>query len=211
MPQYCKQLDCRKGASFGPKDSKTPYYCAMHKPVNYVNVKTQCREDGCYKFPHFSFPGSIATSFVTHMKEGMIHLKARTCLEPGCNTHAVFNVVSADKGKYCTKHKQQEMIDIQTKLFYISSMEKIQGQYCVSYKTADMVNVVNRQCEKAGCMTFPSFNLLEEKSARFCEVHRNPEMVNVIGPKCNNISCQKEHYMEYLAIKCHNVTYIKTK
>ncbi|PKC55846.1 hypothetical protein RhiirA1_474926 [Rhizophagus irregularis] len=54
-----------------------------------------------------------------------------------------------------------------------------------------MVNVVNWQCEKAGCMTIPSFNLLEEKSAHFCKAHRNPGMVNIIGPKCNNISYQK--------------------
>ena len=103
---------------------KIQNYCATYKPVDYVNVKTQCREDGCYKFPHFGFPGSIATSCITHMKEGMIHLRVRKCLEPGCNTRAVFNVVGSDKGKFCAKHKQSEMIDIQTKLCKYTGCQK---------------------------------------------------------------------------------------
>src|SRR4051812_2474915 len=98
MSQRRKQ----KGASFGPKDSKIPHYCATHKPVDYVNIKTQCREDGCYKFLHFGFPGSIAISCITHMK---VYLKVRKCLEPVCNTRAVFNVVGSDKSKFCVKHR----------------------------------------------------------------------------------------------------------
>ncbi|GET57007.1 hypothetical protein MNEG_12039 [Rhizophagus irregularis DAOM 181602=DAOM 197198] len=60
----------------------------------------------------------------------------------------------------------------------------------ISHKTTDMVNVVNWQCEKAGCMTIPSFNLLEEKSAHFCKAHRNPGMVNIIGPKYKGMIAQ---------------------
>ena len=161
MAQCCKQLGCRKEASFGPKDSKTPHYFATHKPVDYVNVKTQCREDGCYKFPHFGFPGSIATSCITHMKEGMIHLRVRKCLEPGCNTRAVFNVVGSDKGKFCAKHKQSEMIDIQTKLCkYIGCQKKalfaVEGSprtFCGLHKQDGMINVASRKCAHSGCYT----------------------------------------------------------
>ncbi|UZO21285.1 uncharacterized protein OCT59_013682 [Rhizophagus irregularis] len=39
------------------------------------------------------------------LEEGMIHLRARKCLS------VVFNVVDSDKGKFCAKHKQPEMID----------------------------------------------------------------------------------------------------
>ncbi|POG61356.1 hypothetical protein GLOIN_2v708377 [Rhizophagus irregularis DAOM 181602=DAOM 197198] len=115
------------GASFGPKDSKAPRYCATHKPIGHVNVKTQCQEDGCYKFPHLGFSSSKATSCVTHMKDGMIHLRVRKCLEPGCTTRAVFNVVGLDKGKFCAKrakHKKPEMIDIQTKICKYSGCQK---------------------------------------------------------------------------------------
>ncbi|CAG8725287.1 18994_t:CDS:2 [Rhizophagus irregularis] len=114
-------------ASFGPKDSKAPRYCATHKPIGHVNVKTQCQEDGCYKFPHLGFSSSKATSCVTHMKDGMIHLRVRKCLEPGCTTRAVFNVVGLDKGKFCAKrakHKKPEMIDIQTKICKYSGCQK---------------------------------------------------------------------------------------
>ncbi|PKC58919.1 hypothetical protein RhiirA1_445617 [Rhizophagus irregularis] len=121
------------GASFGPKDSKAPRYCATHKPVGYVNVKTQRQEDGCYKFPHLGFSSSKATSCVTHMKDGMIHLRVRKCLEPGCTTRAVFNVVGLDKGKFCAKrakHKKPEMIDIQTTKFV-----NIRDQKCADCST----------------------------------------------------------------------------
>ncbi|CAI2174051.1 13049_t:CDS:2 [Funneliformis geosporum] len=213
MPQRCQQLCCQKGASFGPKDSKTPRYCATHKPVGYVNVKTQCQEDGCYKFPHFGFPGSKATSCVTHMKEGMIHLRVRKRLEPtqmidiqtklckypGCQKKALFSVEGSLR-TFCGQHKQGGMINVASRKCahsdcyarpYFNVPGKTQGQCCARHKTAGMVNVVNQRCEKACCMTIPTFNLLGEKSARFCEAHRNPGMINVVGPKCNNINCQK--------------------
>ncbi|CAI2182283.1 5961_t:CDS:2 [Funneliformis geosporum] len=141
------------------------------------------------------------------MKEEMIHLRARKCLEPGCTTRAVFNVVKkalfAVEGSlrtFCGQHKQDDMINVASRKCahsdcytrpYFNVPGKTQGQYCARHKTAGMVNVVNRRCEKACCMTIPTFNILGEKRARFCEAHRNPGMVNVIGPKCNNVNCQK--------------------
>jgi hypothetical protein len=38
-------------------------------------------------------------------------------LEPECNTCAVFNVIGSNKGKFCAKHRQPKMIDIQIKLY----------------------------------------------------------------------------------------------
>ena len=67
--------------------------------------------------------------------------------------------------------------------------EKYKVNIVIDTKMADMVNLVNLRYKKAGCMTIPSFNLLEEKNARLYEAHQNPGMVNVIDPKCNNISC----------------------
>ncbi|PKK66569.1 hypothetical protein RhiirC2_27454 [Rhizophagus irregularis] len=61
------------------------------------------------------------------MKDGMIHLRVRKCLEPGCTKRAVFNVVGLDKGKFCAKrakHKKPEMIDIQTKICKYSGCQK---------------------------------------------------------------------------------------
>jgi hypothetical protein len=40
------------------------------------------------------------------LEEGMIHLRARKYLG------TIFNVVDLNKGKFCAKHKQSEMIDI---------------------------------------------------------------------------------------------------
>jgi hypothetical protein len=197
MPQLCKQLGCRKGASFGPKDSKTPHYCATHKPVDYVNVKTQCREDGCYKFPHFGFPGSIATSCVTHMKEGMIHLRTRKCLEPGCNTRAVFNVVGSDKGKFCAKHRQSEMIDIQTKLCKYTGCQKkalfaVEGSprtFCGLHKQDGMINVASRKCAHSGCYTRPYFNVPGKIQGQYCVRHKTADMVNVVNRRCEKAGC----------------------
>ncbi|KAF0524964.1 hypothetical protein F8M41_014832 [Gigaspora margarita] len=44
MPQRCQQVCCQKGAPLGLKDSKTPHYCATHKPGLCQRKDTMSRE-----------------------------------------------------------------------------------------------------------------------------------------------------------------------
>uniref|UniRef100_U9TDN5 Uncharacterized protein n=1 Tax=Rhizophagus irregularis (strain DAOM 181602 / DAOM 197198 / MUCL 43194) TaxID=747089 RepID=U9TDN5_RHIID len=159
-------------ASFGPKDSKAPRYCATHKPIGHVNVKTQCQEDGCYKFPHLGFSSSKATSCVTHMKDGMIHLRVRKCLEPGCTTRAVFNVVGLDKGKFCAKrakHKKPEMIDIQTKIYCKKPATHGLSNpiRCEKHSTDNMVDLVQKICSNCGLLDI----LLQDQKCADCSTY----------------------------------------
>ncbi|CAG8715276.1 4427_t:CDS:2, partial [Funneliformis caledonium] len=202
LPQMTVTGAESSGASFGPKDSKTPRYCATHKPVGYVNVKTQCQEDGCYKFPHFGFSDSKATSCVTHMKEGMIHLRVRKCLEPGCITRVVFNVVGSDKGKFCAKHKKPEMIDIQTKIC------KYPGESAHTQIVILVLILMSREKHKAN-------TALDTKQLKKVHVFAKPtetlKWLMLLARSVIILIVKKEHYMEYLVIKCHDASHIKTK
>ena len=67
-----------------------------------------------------------------------------------CGKHASFNSLGETKGRFCSKHKEINMVD-------------------VTHKT----------CEEAGCNIRPTYNISGGK-ARFCEEHKHTNMVNVL-------------------------------
>lgn len=37
------------------------------------------------------------------------------CIEEGCNIYAIYNINGENKGKYCSKHKTSNMVNVITK------------------------------------------------------------------------------------------------
>jgi hypothetical protein len=93
MPQRCKQLGCRKGASFGQKDSKTPHYYATHKPVDCQREDTASRR---WLLQVSSFRFSWINSNLMHhsYERRNDSLRGQKMLR---NKRAVFNNVDSDK------------------------------------------------------------------------------------------------------------------
>ncbi|RIA84672.1 hypothetical protein C1645_831895 [Glomus cerebriforme] len=106
MPQCCKQFGCKKGASFGQKDSKTPHYCATHKPIDYINVKTQkYLKPGCNTYAIFNVVDSDKGKFcVKHRQPEMIDIQTKLYKYTGCQKKVLF-VIEGSPQTFCDQYK----------------------------------------------------------------------------------------------------------
>ncbi|KAK9918176.1 hypothetical protein WJX75_001977 [Coccomyxa subellipsoidea] len=92
------------------------------------------------------------------------------------------------KGRFCSKHKEEGMIDIVhphckvegcTTLASFNVSGHSRGEYCSQHKLEGMVNVKHRQCAEPGCSTRPAFNWKGEEKGQFCNKHKEKGMINV--------------------------------
>lgn len=90
--------------------------------------------------------------------------------------YAVFNTPGEKKGLCCLKHKEECMID-----------------------------VVNKRCVHAGCLSInPSFNYENEKSGLFCAQHKLADMINVHKKKCFVKDCKNKPVCTVKAEVCQD-------
>jgi hypothetical protein len=80
----------------------------------------------------------------------------------GCKYVAQFNIDGENQGRFCSQHKNPEMIDIK-----------------------------HRRCEFEGCMNIPSYKLETDTSCRCCSLHKLDRMINGRHPKCKFEGCEK--------------------
>ena len=72
-----------------------------------------------------------------------MHGNRKHCERASCLKRPVFNVPGCRGGRFCSKHKREGMVDVETK-----------------------------KCEYPGCMTVPVFNVPGLKAGRFCSEHK---------------------------------------
>jgi hypothetical protein len=63
------------------------------------------------------------------------------------------------------------------------------GRFCKTHKELGMVNVIDKLCEKDGCILTATFNY-EGMSRKFCDKHKEEGMVNVKNKKCIYPDCK---------------------
>ena len=83
------------------------------------------------------------------------------CEFDGCKTIAIYNIKGEKKGRFCSKHKEPNMIDVK-----------------------------NKKCEFDGCQIEPTYNIKGEKKTRFCSKHKEKNMVNVKTKTCDFDGCE---------------------
>ena len=73
-----------------------------------------CKEDGCtVKNPSFNFKDkTIGIYCKKHLKENMVDVIHKKCLEDKCLTQPSFNFATETTALYCSTHKKDDMIDI---------------------------------------------------------------------------------------------------
>ena len=66
------------------------------------------------------------------MKEGMIDIVSKTCIEEGCKTHPNYNIKGEKKPLYCKKHMKEGMIDVKHKrcLTHLCDTQPSKDGYC---------------------------------------------------------------------------------
>jgi glycogen debranching enzyme len=77
--------------------------------------------------------------------------------ENKCGTTALYNYKDEKQGKYCSKHKKENMID-----------------------------VISKRCKEQDCETRPSYNYKYEKTPQYCSKHKKENMIDVKNKRCKN-------------------------
>jgi hypothetical protein len=131
----------------------------------------------------------------------MINVKTKRCEEDGCDTIPNFNFPAELLGKYCEKHKKQNMINVRATLcrgddcnraaIYNLPDEK-EPLYCKEHKIDIMINVITRKCLDDDCKKIPCFNYKGNKKALYCNEHKLDNMVNVISDICIYDGCSTQ-------------------
>ena len=166
MPQYCKFPDCEKYASYGFPDKKgqTRLRCKEHKEDGMVTGhKTDSR----------------VCQHEDHKGEEKI-------------PRASFNFPEEKKGKYCNKHKEKGMVNVNSvKNLCVECKETtpsygLEGEkatHCSKCATPDMVDLVSNLCTEDGCTKNPSYGLPGEKATR-CKEHKTSDMNDDKNKQC---------------------------
>jgi len=119
------------------------------------------------------------------------------CETPECKKNAYFNSEGEKKGRFCSTHKEQGMINVKDKRCHTEGCSQrpsfnILGEkplYCGNHRLPDMVNVMTKFCEHDGCLVTPVYNLPDKKSGKFCATHKEPNMINVVTNSCQEEGC----------------------
>lgn len=124
----------------------------------------------------------------------------RCCQTVGCGREASFNFEQSSERIYCTKHKQDGMVNVKNKNSLCRAdgcksrpSYNVEGSarplFCVTHKTDDMVDVVTFRCIADGCSSQPSFNEQGKTKAIYCGTHKRNGMVDVRSAKCQEKDC----------------------
>lgn len=109
------------------------------------------------------------------------------------------NFANETRGKFCSKHKLPDMINVLSKrcehedgcmsqpAFNFASERR--GKFCFKHKLPDMINVKSKRCEHEGCMLLPSFNFANKRGRKFCSKHKLPDMIYVSINRCEHDGC----------------------
>lgn len=119
------------------------------------------------------------------------------CKAPECKKNAYFNKPTEKTGKFCSTHKEPDMINVKDKRCIEEgccqrpSFNILGGKpiYCGTHKKEEMLNVMTKFCEHEGCLITPVYNTPDKKTGRFCATHKEDSMINVVTNSCQEEDC----------------------
>ena len=154
----------------------------------------------CGKIACFNIDGLTWGRFCDKHKEpGMVDVKHKTCIHPGCKTQPTYNKEGETKALFCSIHKEPGMVDVKHKTCihpgcktrpHYNKEGEDKALYCSIHKEAGMVNVKNKTCIHPGCKTQPNYNKEGETKALYCSIHKEPGMVDVKNKTCIHPGCK---------------------
>jgi hypothetical protein len=113
--------------------------------------------------------------------------KHKKCLEVECNLIASFGFNKIIGTKFCSKHKEEGMINLLCKLCSCGksrptfNYEGLSANFCKECKSDEMVNVVNSKCKCGNCC--PSFNY-EGLKPEYCKKCKTEDMISIYCKPC---------------------------
>ena len=117
--RICQASGCTKDPCYARSNEPYPQFCSKHSHVGMIYIRRQrrvCQKDGCAKSPCYAMPNEPRPRFCSkHSQTGMVNIASRRCLAPGCNAFNPKYGVPNVPGRYCTRHKQPNMVTFGTK------------------------------------------------------------------------------------------------
>ena len=114
--------------------------------------------------------------------------KHKKCIHPdGCKLIASFGYNKQIGTKYCSKHKEEGMINLLCKLCSCGkarptyNLEGLTANYCSQCRTDDMINVNDKKCVCG--LSIPTFNF-KGIIAKYCLKCKSSDMINVKDEPC---------------------------
>jgi hypothetical protein len=114
--------------------------------------------------------------------------KHKKCKFPeGCNLIASFGFKDGTGTQFCSKHKNEGMVNLLCKLCDCGkarptyNFEGMSANFCKECRQDGMINVNDKKCECG--KSIPTFNYIGEK-ARFCVLCKKESMISVIKEPC---------------------------
>ena len=127
---------------------------------------------------------------------------------------ANFNKIGEIKGKFCNKHKEENMINVKDPKCQICNDNKTFARYklnepksklthCKKHKEKDMIpKKQGKGCAVEGCIIKnPTYNIPTENKGLYCLEHKLNDMVNVITKTCIIEECGTHPSFNYENIK----------
>ena len=107
---------CGKRALYNVLGEKA-LFCREHKTPTMYNVsKKQCAFKGCLTRPSFGVRGGKCEFCVLHKTDEMIDLLNDSCQYEDCTKQPIFNIKGEKKGRFCTEHKLDGIVDVKIKI-----------------------------------------------------------------------------------------------
>ena len=120
------------------------------------------------------------------------------CEHEGCNSLSTIFDIKGGKGRFCSKHKTSEMVNVKSKRCEYKGcnsgpgfdIKGGKGRFCILHKISEMVDVKSKRCEYEGCESIgPCFGMKGGRVS-FCILHKTSEMVDVKHKRCKYEGCE---------------------
>ena len=187
----CRFDGCEIRPCYGVTNGRAEY-CVKHKKDGMDNVVSKrCQFNNCNFRAYYGIKEDSPKFCKEHKEDTMIILTTRpNCSFEGCETQPTYNLKGYKKGKFCIKHKTDEMVDVRHKLCEEESC-KIRAYYgkpgytvshCLKHKEKGMISRPNAKCVKCKEFAFWGTNWIP----KHCELHKEQNDINLVERICSS-------------------------
>lgn len=122
--------------------------------------------------------------------------------DSGCGKAAYFNILGTKKGKFCSAHKTEGMINVLDKLCENGEccgqratfgFPNEKPRFCNAHKAEGTVNLTLKRCAHVAtekCYVTPIYNYEGEAKGIYCVEHKKEGMINVASKRCAVAGCK---------------------
>lgn len=135
------------------------------------------------------------------MKANLHVIEMPKC-EIGCGKSAYFNITGNKKGRFCSGHKTEGMINVVDRLCENSECSgqratfgfpEEKPRFCNTHKVDGSVNLTLKRCLGSNdkkCYVTPIYNVEGEAKGIYCIDHKLDGMINVTSKRCEHAHCK---------------------